>query len=154
MKQKRWWFKVTSDNFTNKLSRSLSALERRHRRFMNLTLGADGLPADIPYRYITAIKRYPNTSQDFLADLFGIDKSLVARKTRKMEVSELITREPDPDNRRQYMLKLTDKGEETYLLIVKRSNEWEALITGGIEEADLITTSDVISRIIENLDKC
>ena len=145
---------MTSENFTNKLSRSLSALERRHRRFMNLALGADGLPVDIPYRYITAIKRHPNTSQDFLADLFGVDKSFVARKTRKMEVSGFITRQPDPDNRRQYMLKLTEKGEEIYLLIVKRSEEWEALITAGIEEADLITTSAVISRIIENLDKC
>ena len=145
---------VTNDNFTNKLSRSLSALERRHRRFMNLTLGADGLPADIPYRYIIAIKRNPNTSQDFLADLFGVDKSHVARKTRKMEVSGLITREPDPDNRRQYMLNLTDKGEAIYIHIVERSAQWESLITAGIEQADLITASGVIGRIIENLDQC
>jgi len=145
---------VTNENFTNKLSRSLSALERRHRRFMNITLGEDGLPVDIPYRYIIAIKRNPNTSQDFLADLFGVDKSFVARKTRKMEIAGFITRQSDPDNRRQYMLKLTEKGEEIYFLIVKRSDEWEALITGGIEETDLITASNVISRIIENLDGC
>jgi len=145
---------VTSDNFTNKLSRSLSALERRHRRFMNLALLEDGVPVDIPYRYITAIKKHPNTSQDFMADLFGVDKSLVARKIRKMELSGFITRQPDPDNRRQYMLNLTEKGEEIYLLIIKRSEQWEALITDGIEEADRITTSAVISRIIENLDRC
>ena len=145
---------MPNDNFTNKLSRSLSALERRHRRFMNLALGADGIPINIPYRYIIAIKRNPNTSQDFLADSFGVDKSFIARKTRKMEVSGFITRQPDPDNRRAYMLNLTQKGEEAYLLIVKRSDEWESLITGGIEEADLVTASAVISRIIENLDKC
>lgn len=144
----------SSETFSTQLTRRLAAIERRHKRFINRRLaeGEMSAAASIPYRYVTAIKRHPGASQEFLADLFGVDKSRVARIVRSMEDGGYVRREFSPDNRRRYMLELTAEGETLYERIQTYNREWEARITRGIDDEALALTITTISQIIANLD--
>lgn len=52
-------------------------------------------------------------TQDDIARKFQIDKGAVARSVKKLEDREFIRRIPDPENRRKYLIFLTEKGEQT-----------------------------------------
>lgn len=49
-------------------------------------------------------------SQQELTDRLGLEKSSVSRLAAELERRKLLVRERDPDNRRVYRLRLTDKG--------------------------------------------
>ena len=138
-------------DFEYSLARGISAIERRHKRFMTNALEKKGVTG-VSYSYVITVKKNPGLNQDVLAGVHGVDKSRVARIVRDLEDSGYISRELSPDNRRQYMLFLTETGESLYDLIVEKNVEWEALMSGGIEDGNIDTTVETINRIIENLD--
>lgn len=139
------------DSLGHKLSKGFAAIERRRRKFMRGALEAEGIKG-IAFMYVISIKRHPKTNQDFLADFHGVDKSRVARVIRQMELAGYVSREISPENRRQYMLSLTEEGERLYALIQKISSEWERMISRGIPAEDIATTVKTIERMIDNID--
>jgi DNA-binding MarR family transcriptional regulator len=56
----------------------------------------------------------PPLSQRELADRLRLEKSSVSRLAAELERKDLLVRERDPANHRQYRLRLTDKGRETH----------------------------------------
>ena len=143
--------KTNANDFEYSLARGVSAIERRHKRFMSNALEQKGVTG-VSYSYVISIKRNPGLNQDILANIHGVDKSRVARIVRDLEDSGYVSRELSPDNRRQYMLFLTESGENLYELIMEKNTEWEALMSGGIEDCSVETTVETINRIIKNLD--
>ena len=138
------------NDFT-RLAMGFSRIERRHKRFINQSLAAKGV-IGIPYPYIIAIKRNPGINQDQLADIQGVDKSRVARIVRNMEIAGYISREPHPEDRRNYMLNLTQEGATLYGLIVQISLEWAERISRDINPSAITDMIRTIDKIIQNLD--
>ncbi|MCL1848521.1 MAG: MarR family transcriptional regulator [Clostridiales bacterium] len=133
------------------LAAGFSRIERRHARYMNRALAAQGVTG-INYSYIFVIHKNPGINQDNLADIHSVDKSRVARMIRRFELEGYVTREQQPEDRRHYMIRLTPKGEALHELIVQISKEWASLISGGIDEEDIAAMTRTIDRIIQNLD--
>ncbi|MCL1834594.1 MAG: MarR family transcriptional regulator [Oscillospiraceae bacterium] len=133
------------------LARGISAIERRHRKFMTRAL-EEKCVTGVSYSYIITIKRHPGLNQDVLASIHGVDKSRAARIVRDLEDSGYLSRELAPDNRRQYMLSLTQSGERLYEFIADKNMEWEKLMSGDIKDSSIATTVDTINKIIKNLD--
>ena len=129
----------------------LSRLERRCKRFMKQALAAKGFTG-IAYTYIIAIKNNPGVNQDYLADIQGVDKSRVTRIVQNLELDGYISRELSSEDRRQYILRLSDKGEELCSLIEQSMKEWAALISSGIRPSDIEQIVDTMDIIIRNLD--
>ena len=142
---------ANQDNDFTRLAMGFSRIERRHKRFINHSLAAKGV-VGIPYPYIIAIKRNPGINQDQLADIQGVDKSRVARIVRNMEIAGYISREPHPEDRRNYMLNLTQEGATLYGLIVQISLEWAERISRDINPSDITDMIRTIDKIIQNLD--
>jgi len=53
-------------------------------------------------------------SQQELAERLGLEKSSVSRLAAELERKGLLARERDPDNQRQYRLRLTDAGRASH----------------------------------------
>ena len=140
-----------SKKFEYSLARGISAIERRHKKFMKYALEKMGVTG-VSYAYIITIKRRPGLNQDVLAYTHGVDKSRAARVVRELEDSGYVSRDLAPDNRRQYMISLTKAGEDLYELIIEKNMEWETLMSNGIEKGSIVTAVDTINKIIENLD--
>lgn len=84
--------------------------------------------------YLIAIHNMKNLSQDDLADIFGQSKGTIAKALRKLEDKGYVEREIDDNNRRKYILKTTEKGEELAILLKKDLEEWEKKV--GIDKLD------------------
>ena len=85
-------------------------------------------------RYIMAIFDNPGISQDDLVNIYGESKANVAKAVKKLEDEGFINREINPENRRKYMLKTTEKGDELVPKIRKISADWENEV--GITDDD------------------
>ena len=85
-------------------------------------------------RYLMEIHKRKNLSQDDLANIFGQSKGTIAKALRKLEDKEYVERRIDENNRRKYILKTTQKGEELSILLKKDLEEWEKSV--GIDKLD------------------
>ena len=85
-------------------------------------------------RYLIEIHKRKNLSQDDLATLFGQSKGTIAKALRKLEDKEYVERIVDENNRRKYILKTTEKGEELAILLKNDLEEWENAV--GIDKLD------------------
>lgn len=84
--------------------------------------------------YLMEIHKRKNLSQDDLANIFGQSKGTIAKALRKLEDKEYVERKIDENNRRKYILKTTQKGEELSILLKKDLEEWEESV--GIDKLD------------------
>lgn len=85
-------------------------------------------------RYLMEIHKRKNLSQDDLANIFGQSKGTIAKALRKLEDKEYVERIIDENNRRKYILKTTEKGEELAILLKKDLDDWEKIV--GIDKLD------------------
>ena len=85
-------------------------------------------------RYLMAIHKKKNLSQDDLANIFGQSKGTIAKALRKLEDKGYVERIIDENNRRKYILKTTKKGEELAIILTKDLKEWEESV--GIDKLD------------------
>jgi DNA-binding MarR family transcriptional regulator len=85
-------------------------------------------------KYLMQIYNSKNLSQDDLANLFGQSKGTIAKHLRTLEDEGYIIREVDENNRRKYILKTTEKGNELALLKINELKEWNDKV--GISDLD------------------
>lgn len=85
-------------------------------------------------RYLMEIHKRKDLSQDDLANIFGQSKGTIAKALRKLEDKGYVKRKIDENNRRKYILKTTEKGEELAILLKNDLEEWEKAV--GINRLD------------------
>jgi DNA-binding MarR family transcriptional regulator len=90
-------------------------------------------------------------SQRDLAERLRLEKSSVSRLAAELERKGLLVRERDPDNHRQYRLRLTDRGRAVHARMAKDFNQryecWVAAMTAA-ERAALLEGLPALVRVI------
>lgn len=90
-------------------------------------------------------------SQRDLADRLRLEKSSVSRLAAEMERNGLLVRERDPDNHRQYRLRLTDQGRAMHARMATtfhhQYQSWVAAMTQA-ERAALLKGLPALVRVI------
>jgi DNA-binding MarR family transcriptional regulator len=93
----------------------------------------------------------PPLSQQTLAERLRLDKSSVSRMAAEMERNGLLVRERDPDNRRVYRLRLTDRGRAAHRHLATAYHEqfqrWVAAMTAA-ERAALLKGLPALVRVV------
>ena len=85
-------------------------------------------------RYLLEIHKRSGLSQDDLANTFGQSKGTIAKALKKFEDKGYVERSVDENNRRKYILKATEKGEDLTIQLKNDLEEWEKNV--GIYELD------------------
>jgi DNA-binding MarR family transcriptional regulator len=75
-------------------------------------------------------------SQQELAQRLGLEKSTVSRLVADMERDGLLTRDRDPDNRRYYRLRITDRGRAAHAGMASGFHHRYARLVSGISAAE------------------
>ncbi len=138
--------------FSHKLSRAISRLNRFRKRFMNDNLREYGIRGS-QYMFLITLDKKPGSSQDYLAEHYFKDKGNVARGTKRLEDLGYITRETDPNDKRQNNLYLTEKGKELVPHIYRLINQWASATAEGLTADEYISTLKVLEHMLENSSK-
>jgi DNA-binding MarR family transcriptional regulator len=90
-------------------------------------------------------------SQRELAERLRLEKSSVSRLAAQLERAGLLVRERDPDNHRQYRLRLTDRGRAVHRRMAStfhdRYEQWVAAMTHR-ERAALLEGLPALVRVL------
>jgi DNA-binding MarR family transcriptional regulator len=86
-----------------------------------------------------------------LAELLGVDAPTVTRKIQQLEREGLVSRLPDPDDRRATQIKLTPAGRRTLERMLKARRAWLERLVDGWDEPELATFAELLAKFSEAL---
>jgi DNA-binding MarR family transcriptional regulator len=98
-------------------------LSKNQMKYLNSKLADLNMDHDL--RFIIFIYDHPGSSQDDLVNFSGQSKGNIAKIVRKLEDEGFIIREINPENRRKYMLKTTQKANDLVPKVRQISKDWE-----------------------------
>ncbi len=99
--------------------------------------------------YIIQICRHPGISQEELARAICVNKSNVARQLAVLEADGLLTRTPDPEDRRVMQVFPTEKMEALLPCVREVMGDWNSCLLADFSEEDrekLIAMLEVITE--------
>ena len=131
-----------------KFMKMLNNISRSQAIYRNSKISAKDLQS-CHYAYALAICREPGRSQEELARELCVNKSTVARNLNYLEENGYISRQPFAHDKRQFTVFPTAKMFGVLPEVKAASNEWMALLSDGIPEAELRIFDKVLSRMQE-----
>ena len=107
------------------------------------------------YHYILSLICYHDgqLSQKALAEILGKDKSALVNIINLLSAKGFVYRENNPNDRREQILKVTEKAKQAVPHIVETFKSLNADITQGISAADMQIFESVLSRMRNNISK-
>ena len=130
----------------SKFMKTLNNISRSQAVYRHGKISADDLHSS-HYAFVLAICREPGRSQDYLAKELCLNKSTVARTLNFLEEKGYITRNPLPNDKRQFSVHPTDKMLAIQPEIKSASIEWMSLLSEGIPQEELEIFDSVLERM-------
>jgi DNA-binding MarR family transcriptional regulator len=116
--------------------------ERKLREF-DLTFGEQVI--------IMFLSVHKNVNQDTISKTYMIDKGMVAKTLNKLEKKGFIMRKPNPDNRRENIISLTQKGTDILNNMSAIFNEWNEILYEGMSMDDIACLKNLTGKMVENV---
>ena len=126
--------------------RMMNNISRSQAVYRHSKISADDLQS-CHYAFALAICGEPGRSQEELAQELCVNKSTVARNLNYLEEKGYISRQPLPNDKRQFSVYPTEKMLDVLPEIKETSQSWMALLSEGISEADMQVFDSVLSRM-------
>ena len=109
------------------------------------------------FPFILILSEEEGITQEEMAAHFHIDKGTVARALKKLEDNEYLFRKIDSENRRRYLIYLTEKGRKSVPQIINIDNEWEDNLCSKFSEVEYEKLFDTLKILavnsLENVNK-
>jgi MarR family transcriptional regulator, lower aerobic nicotinate degradation pathway regulator len=102
---------------------------------------------------LVALGDFGALSQQQLADRLDADKSHVVRLIDQLEQRGLITRAPDPTDRRRHRIELTPAGRKLLRAIAPITESIEAAHLKALSAAERRTLAALLQRVLESQDR-
>jgi MarR family transcriptional regulator, transcriptional regulator for hemolysin len=90
-------------------------------------------------------------TQKEIADRVGIEAPTIVPIIDKLEEQKIVERRPDPSDRRNNLIFLTDKSEAKWELIIECALELEKASSQGVSAEELEITKTTLRRIAQNV---
>jgi DNA-binding MarR family transcriptional regulator len=113
-----------------------------------------GTPSDITHmesKVLGYVGRHRGATQSDLARDSGRDKAQLARLIKGLRERGLLQAEPDPEDRRNLRLALTDAGEGVLGLLRQHTRRLASKAVTGLDAAERAQLVALLRRVSENL---
>jgi DNA-binding MarR family transcriptional regulator len=144
------------DNSKIPLGLLVSMIHRTRMMYLNDKMSDLDITAG-QFPFILVLSEEEGITQEEMAAHFHIDKGTVARALRKLEDNEYLFRKVDTENRRRYLIYLTEKGRKTVPQIIDIDNEWEDNLCSKLSEREYNKLFDTLKILavnsLENVNK-
>lgn len=133
------------------LSAMMSTIHRHHSIYINRRLKDIGLTSGL-YGILLCIYddyKSPKSQQD-IAKRLNMNDGTIAKALRKLEDKNMIQRSPNPDNRRQNLISLTDTGLSIAEEFNNLDEKWEKDVFEGLTSDEIIDLKWDLHRITLN----
>lgn len=126
------------------ISRALDVIANIEFKDLKLTKGQ--------YVYLVRIVENPGIIQSRLAELIKADRTTVAHAVKKLEASQLITREFNQTNKKNKGLFATEIGEKIYPFIIRENRYSNQRALAGMNEKEITQLTASLERVLNNIE--
>ncbi len=130
-----------------KLSVLTAKVSQRLAREYTLAVGLQ-LPEA---RAMTVLGSFSPVSSNAVVQHTSMDKATVSRAIVRLLHLGLVTRTPDPRDRRLLILSFTPKGRRTYAKLTRTARDWESWFVEGFGAGDRTRLMHALTRLTERL---
>lgn len=130
---------------TNRVGRQLSRLLLERMEFEEF------LPQSTHMGLLADLMTNDGLRQQDLAISTIKDKGTVARALKQLEKAEIITREVDPEDRRQKRIHLTEKAHRMWTYVLEHADHAICCAQKDIPPEELAVCTNVLNKIYHNL---
>ena len=133
------------------LAWQMRKVQHRSMRSSSELLEKHGLHFGLP-RLMHLIRKYPNTSQKDLAKQMLVTDPALSQSVKRLTKLGYVDSEPDPEDQRRKILRLTPLGVETLEECDRGLNAIYERLFVGFEEDDMRRLSRMLSAMTQNLE--
>ena len=123
-----------------------SIIHRARMMYLNNQLKSLNVTSS-QFIYLIKLYRKEGQTQEDLANHLFVDKGTVARAVKKLEDNGFICRRTDPENRRRYLLYLTEDGLALMPDIINIIKDWENSINEGLSKAEKERINELLKKL-------
>jgi len=106
-----------------------------------------GFPEQVILMYL---QEHGPVNQDTIARFYMIDKGAIAKTATRLEEKGFVERHENPDDKREKILSLSDKGKDIIAGMRTNLEEWNNILFAGISPQDLETARRTVSMMATN----
>lgn len=106
-------------------------------------------PSQLPI--LLGLYNEDGVSQQHLADLCDLNKSVVTKTIDKLAEEEFVYRKVDPEDRRSNLIYLTEKGERFRVILISILEEKEDAMFRGINREIRMELKGLLKKMLRNL---
>lgn len=128
----------------------LSIIARGGEIFMSRCLSDFGITA-AEVMILAYLYEHENPRQEDISKFFMLDKGSVARTLQKLEKKELIERQINPEDQREKVIMLTDKGYCVQDTCMSLKKIWHETMFNGIGHEEVVVFGRVLEKIACNV---
>jgi MarR family transcriptional regulator for hemolysin len=103
------------------------------------------------WRALGSINKFPGISQTQLATLLGINKAPLGKLIDSLEQDQLVQRAPDPNDRRQKQLRLSERATPVVDTLRQRYEDLLPAVASGLNSDELDTLHVLLQTVYLNL---
>ena len=144
--------KLSFEDVENTINKINSLNKTMHYMMMEKTDKFDISPDQTKLLFI--LKNHHNINQNALAKKLNISKATLSVRLQRLEKLGYLTRVQDENDKRNYILNITETGEafiETAIEIMKKRL---VLLFDGVSKEQIANINDVIDIVKRNIEKC
>jgi DNA-binding MarR family transcriptional regulator len=97
---------------------------------------------------LLSIADFGAASQQQIGERLGIDRTTMVAQIDALEVKGIVSRQPDPDDRRRNVVTLTEPGRRTVAAATAASDDAERDFLSGLSAAEVRQLRDLLVRIV------
>jgi DNA-binding MarR family transcriptional regulator len=97
---------------------------------------------------LLSIADFEAASQQQIAERLGIDRTTMVARIDALEVKGIVSRQPDPDDRRRNVVTLTEPGRKTVTAATAASDTAERDFLSDLSVAEVKQLRDLLVRIV------
>lgn len=110
----------------------------------------EGEPDAVGLLFLLRVCQSPSLPQDRLADQMGVDRSTATRRLTELERRGFVERVRNKEDRRQMLVRPTDKAFELLPYAIERLDDIQAALTRGMSREEIELLQELVARLAHN----
>jgi len=135
---------------TTPIGLHLTRVARTLSRAFDDALAAAGGSTPV-WLILISLKTQQLANQRKLAEAIGIEGATLTHHLNAMEADGLVTRRPNPTNRRVHLVELTEAGEALFQRLRAAAVGFDRQLRAGLTDADVATLAQLLDRLRDNV---
>lgn len=129
----------------NSIGKEIAIIGRQSKIYLERVLKPYNIKVG-EHMFILNVENDKHMNQQQLCDQFAVDKAQATRAITSLVEKGLLKREKNPDDKREYLIALTDEGKIIKKKLLVEMKHWRDTLKGDMSEDELDRITEILTK--------